>query len=449
MTTPPSTQCDSPRTPRQPRATVSWPESQLGSPTPRASSKTEAASDSSQRPPPIPFSLPDVTHQPAKLTRRDFDYERPFTGRTIMDYLCMIGPASPKVYVEGALESTKKLNITEKALAEQQQLKYIVFVNELVTQLDTCSMKMLQDMPQDKTSDENTFNFSRINPYVKCQELSKEIWSEKDSANWGIRRFLEPALACVRCILAKKAGVAWATFDQEFPYPYLSSAPDGPVIPDRILIEDKFIVTETKPAKRTRVSEGKSTVTSRKNKPRVVLTIEVKTVAALHEIVDGDDDGHVLSQLQDMNTNIKPPRGLATRFIWPADKTEVDTQTGLLCQIWTQMLEYESCKLAVLATEDYVIFFARGEDANTMYMSPTYYAKDFPSFRAFSWMSAALGMDQFNNIELPAPLTEWADGRLSNYDGKSHGIYEPTQHSDPILRGGAQRTIKSFIPVII
>ncbi|EED80238.1 predicted protein [Postia placenta Mad-698-R] len=370
--------------------------------------------DSDLTPRPVKRRQPRFEYLPTadKLpcyTSVQFDPEIPLEGKyTLQEALSTMKGEFPRSWSDKAMSSTKELNKTEKNLSEEQQLRKLVYLPDLVDSILPLAVDFLKNYEMHLQSGKDFYNFLRVHVAVKRKELAKLIWSEKEIEKYADNLLLDRALAALRAILAQMTQKDWYHYDEKdleanfgnsrpsLPgasysdifqriigdpdFPYLSSSV-GKVLPDRVLISGH---------------------TSQDGllKPTIALTIEVKAPAAMK---DDKRHKHIFSEIQDLPSGLVP-RGTATEFIYPEDPDTTDGQTRILVQVWTQMINKDS-RLGILSSVEDTFFLARDKD--TLYLSQSYELDKAPQLRVFAWFAVAVGLIEFDELRLPSPRTDW------------------------------------------
>ncbi|KAJ3559586.1 hypothetical protein NM688_g248 [Phlebia brevispora] len=175
--------------------------------------------------------------------------------------------------------------------------------------------------------------------------------------------------------------------------------------------------------------------------PSLKAVVEVKCPNVLGIIpsdAESEDGGYVLSRLlkipTDTDGNLHP--GLAIKFNWPTDEPpfpkgtkppNLDTETRILVQIWTQLLK-NKCDMGMLSAYLLSIFTHHVDDV--MYMSAAYRSTEEILFATVAWMAVALELPGYERSELSLPEPDmklWSHPQveLSELYG-AIGVVEPT-----------------------
>ncbi|GBE89104.1 predicted protein [Sparassis crispa] len=344
---------------------------------------------------------------------------------SLHDLLRVTLPENPPPYRNSALKGMKTITKNELAISHVAQLKKVVYVEDLVTQLRDQAEKQLRNLKLDgNVLDPDVFCICQIHPYLTGKNLPRKIHSEKDTEDWCNAVLFRPALAALRCVIAKKI---IHNFEGEFPY--ISSAPGREVIPDGILVEERTVPIQESGSSFWNIQDGK-----------VILTIEVKTQPAWEKM-----DFH---ELQTRPVYLE--RGTAMRFVWPTeDDKNPDEQTRLLVQAWTHMVKSVH-GIEILSTLHLTTFLVRGrneDNSDTLYISPSYDRESCPIYAVYCWFALARGIISFESLNLPAPITaQWPKSAHDEYH-ETCGILAATRYdrcgppvTPTIARGVATRS---------
>lgn len=199
----------------------------------------------------------------------------------------------PNIYKPGALKGTRGPTQTDYQMSDSQQLKHVVYVPSLISQLHGEAERILGNLMITDSAEDNILGFLMGSRRYMGQDefLPWTIHSEHDTEDWVLAFLLRPAIAAAVCALA-------GTIVHE-------ARPNGPNIcaGDGLKsIPDSVLFNGTK--------EDAS-------------TIEIKTHSALEVTT--------FSQLKTLN---HLPPGSTARFNWPTNSdTELDTQSKLLVQV--------------------------------------------------------------------------------------------------------------------
>ncbi|GBE89106.1 hypothetical protein SCP_1501090 [Sparassis crispa] len=227
---------------------------------------------------------------------------------SLHDLLRVTLPENPPSYRDGALTGMKTVTEHEFAISAEAPLKKVVNVPDLVTQLRDQAEKQLSNLKIDMdTLNPDLLSVCQMHPYLTARNLPQKIHSEKDTEDWCNAVLFRPALAALRCVIAKKI-----IHNFEFKYPYISSAPGRKVIPDGILVRKNTLFHQESDSDFWYIKDGK-----------VILTIEVKTQPAWEKMR--------FEKLQALPVHFE--KGTAMRFVWPTREDKPDEQTRLLVQL--------------------------------------------------------------------------------------------------------------------
>ncbi|KAI0956670.1 hypothetical protein AcW1_005294 [Taiwanofungus camphoratus] len=334
---------------------------------------------------------------PDNLVSTPFERPRPTVIQTLYDLMLVALPPTPAPFGKDKLQATKQISGSEMELGITDQLTKVVHLPRLVAQLFGEASRKLDKIRIHWGNPEEEHAIARIHPYLTSALLPRMVWSEKDIEDWCLSTLFRPALAAVSSVLK-------GHIDTDSSFPYLSSSPNGPTIPDGIL-----------------VCYGNDATTL-----KVGITIENKTPSAW-----SDQTTHqtMFADLQNYPGGVLEGRGM--KFNWPEASNNNDAQTRIIVQVWFRMVKYK-CRLGILSTHESTIFLARGEgrDKDALFISSSYDRDDCPMLAVFCWFALVVGILKLEDLNLPEVDTDWWSAEVKNglYDAKS-GIVLPTTYA--------------------
>ncbi|KAI0948752.1 hypothetical protein AcV7_009409 [Taiwanofungus camphoratus] len=336
---------------------------------------------------------------PDNLISTPFARPHPTDIQTLYDLMLVALPPTPSAFNKDKLQATKQISDSEMKLGIADQLTKVVHLPRLVAQLFGEASRNLDKIRIHWGNPEEEHAIARIHPYLTSALLPRMIWSEKDIEDWCLSTLFRPALAAVSSVLKGHIDT-----DLDSSFPYLSSSPNGPTIPDGILVCYGNDVTTLK----------------------VGITIENKTPSAWF---DQTTHQTMFADLQNYPGGVLEGRGM--KFNWPEASNNNDAQTRIIVQVWFQIVKYK-CRLGILSTHESTIFLARGEgrDKDALFISSSYGRDDCPMLAVFCWFALAVGILKLEDLNLPEVDTDWWSAEVKNglYDAKT-GIVLPTTYA--------------------
>ncbi|KAH9923108.1 hypothetical protein B0H21DRAFT_826878 [Amylocystis lapponica] len=314
---------------------------------------------------------------------------------TLLDLLLVSIPVAPMAYTKGALENTKQVTLAEITLPEEDQLRKVVLLPRLVSQLFQRVAAKLSAIRINWDDPETKYAVAHIHPWLASSWLSRTTWSEKDAELRANVVLFRSAIAAVQAVLTGHLG-----HDCQLAFPYVSSCPHfRPVIPDGMVVRG-----------------GKD-----KKDLDVATVIEIKTQAAYSDENGISKFANILALKSDDQI------GQAMKFNWPEAVPDNDSQTRIITQNWTQMVHN---------------FTRLGEDSDTLFISPEYERDDRPLLAYFCWFAMATDLLSIDDLNLPKADTKWWDKDWRIIQCESSGIVLPSTYTYEESLTARQKTIR-------